>query len=238
MSQKSAKRLRQLDRRLTVLEQADHHMDHRWNIAEASAKVDTQAADECRAQRRRANQAERDVSMWRRVAYGAVGAAIVVEIIAVAATWAKADELPAALADDGPTIITTAAVLNEAPEEEPEAAENELIEAALLARAVRLDDVTVTHYDVCVECCGKDDGITASGLQAVPGVTVAVDPAVIPLGSDVLVDYGDGDFQYYRADDTGHGVDGNAIDLCVASHAEALRLGRRTATVYYVAPED
>jgi 3D (Asp-Asp-Asp) domain-containing protein len=130
-------------------------------------------------------------------------------------------------------------VLNEAPEEEPEAAENELIEAALLARAVRLDDVTVTHYDVCVECCGKDDGITASGLQAVPGVTVAVDPAVIPLGSDVLVDYGDGNgLQYYRADDIGHGVDGNAIDLCVASHAEALRLGRRTATVYYVAPED
>jgi 3D (Asp-Asp-Asp) domain-containing protein len=66
---------------------------------------------------------------------------------------------------------------------------------------------------------------------------VAVDPAVIPLGSDVLVDYGDGGgLQYYRADDTGFGVDGKAIDFCVASHAEALQLGRRTATVYFVPP--
>jgi 3D (Asp-Asp-Asp) domain-containing protein len=51
------------------------------------------------------------------------------------------------------------------------------------------------------------------------------------------VDYGDGEIQYYRADDTGYGVDGNAIDLCVATHEEALELGRRIATVYFVPPE-
>lgn len=116
-------------------------------------------------------------------------------------------------------------------QEEPE---NELIEAALLASAHRLDDVTVTHYDCCVECCGKADGITASGVRATPGVTVAVDPAVIPLGADVLVDYGDGMLHYYRADDTGSGVVGNHIDLCVADHQTAVQLGRRTATVWWV----
>lgn len=120
--------------------------------------------------------------------------------------------------------------------EQVEAAENELIEAALLARAIRLDDVTVTHYDVCVECCGKTDGITASGVRATPGVTVAVDPDVIPLGADVLVDYGDGEIQYCRADDTGGAIHGNHIDLCVETHQEALQLGRRTATVWWVMP--
>ena len=118
--------------------------------------------------------------------------------------------------------------------EEPEEYENEKIEAALLQRATRIDNVTVTHYDCCVECCGKADGITASGVRATPGVTVAVDPSVIPLGSDVLVDYGDGKIQYYRADDVGGAVKGNHIDLCVGSHEEALALGVRTATVWWV----
>ena len=112
--------------------------------------------------------------------------------------------------------------------------ENALIEAALMERAVRLDDVTVTHYDVCVRCCGKTDGVTRSGLKGTPYVTVAVDPDVIPLGSDVLVDYGGGEIHYYRADDTGGGVKGKHIDLLVDSHDEALQLGTRTATVWYV----
>ena len=80
----------------------------------------------------------------------------------------------------------------------------------------------------------KADGITASGVRATPGVTVAVDPDVIPLGADVLVDYGDGEICYYRADDTGSGVVGNHIDLCVADHQTAVQLGRRTATVWWV----
>lgn len=122
-------------------------------------------------------------------------------------------------------------------EEEVEQAENEMIEMALMARATRIDNVTVTHYDCCVECCGKDNGITASGLKATPGVTVAVDPDVIPLGADVLVDYGDGDIKYYRADDVGGAVKGNHIDLCVSSHQEAVELGRKTATVWWVMPE-
>ena len=119
-------------------------------------------------------------------------------------------------------------------EEEQEAAENELIEAALLSHAVRLDDVTVTHYCTCSRCCGKSDGITASGRRATPGVSVAVDPSIIPLGSDVLVDYGDGELHYYRADDTGSAVKGAHIDLCMESHEAAIQAGVRTATIYFI----
>lgn len=120
--------------------------------------------------------------------------------------------------------------------EEIEADENAMIEAALLDRATRLDGVTVTHYDCCLECCGKTDGITASGVKATPGVTVAVDPDVIPLGADVLVDYGDGEIHYYKADDVGGTIKGRRIDLCVESHQKADQLGARTATVWWVLP--
>ena len=143
------------------------------------------------------------------------------------ATMARDDgRLPG---DDTPA--TTRCYLTE---EEVEAAENEMIEAALLANATRLDSVTVTHYCTCSRCCGKSDGITASGRRATPGVSVAVDPQVIPLGSDVLVDYGDGELHYYRADDTGSAIKGAHIDLCMESHEEAIRAGVRAATVYYI----
>lgn len=122
-------------------------------------------------------------------------------------------------------------------EEEQEDFENEKIEAALLAKAIRLEDVTVTHYDPCVKCCGKTDGITATGVPVTPYYTVAVDPEIIPLGSEVLVDYGDGVIHYYRAEDTGGGVKGKHLDLCVTDHTEALTLGVRKATVWFLPTE-
>ena len=117
--------------------------------------------------------------------------------------------------------------------------ENEKIEAALLARATRLDNVIVTHYcsELRPHICGTGDGITASGRQVTPYVSVAVDPTEIPLGADVLVDYGDGEIHYYRADDTGAWVNGKHIDLAVETHDEALQMGIKTATVYWVAED-
>lgn len=117
--------------------------------------------------------------------------------------------------------------------EPPEDPENEMIEAALLDSAHVIEGCIVTHYDACAACCGKTDGTTASGVRATPYVTCAVDPDLIPLGSDLLVDYGDGELHYYRADDVGGAVLGNHIDLCVSSHEEAVSLGVRTATVYW-----
>ena len=110
------------------------------------------------------------------------------------------------------------------------------------AGAEKIENVKVTHYCICETCCGKTPedpayGITASGLRATTGVSVGVDPSVIPLGADVLVDYGDGTgLHYYRADDTGSGVTGAHIDLCVGSHREAEELGIRRATVYWTQP--
>ena len=121
--------------------------------------------------------------------------------------------------------------------------ENEKIEAALLERSHKLTDVTVTHYCPCQRCCGKPEGhpaygITASGRQLVPGVSVGVDPTVIPLGSTVILDFGDGELRYCVADDTVSGVKCNHIDLAMANHREALEMGVRTATVYWCEEED
>lgn len=124
-------------------------------------------------------------------------------------------------------------------EEIQEDCENFYIEQVLLEKAHKIENVMVTYYCICEKCCGKSPdapayGITASGLKATPGVSVAVDTSIIPLFSDILLDYGDGELHYMRADDTGAFVNGNHIDVCVGSHAEALQLGVTEAAVYWV----
>lgn len=109
-------------------------------------------------------------------------------------------------------------------------------EAQLLPWANKLEGCAVTYYDICEACCGKADGITYSGTPAVPYETCAVDPDVIPLGSTVVVDYGDGLLLHYRAEDVGGMVKGAHVDICVASHEEAVELGTRMATVYWTPP--
>lgn len=230
MSQKTAKRIRREGRVNTMEAAVDNQtarLDHLLDTAMASVHETTDTTTERNAERRRARQAERTASAWRILAY----AALVVAILAVHAAGADtASEPTTSTTVPVPQTVTTIQSVQED-------FENERIEAALLAQAHMIEECVVTHYDCCVECCGKDDGITASGVRATPGVTVAVDPDVIPLGADVLVDYGDGKIHYYRADDTGGAVRGNHIDLCVGTHDEALQLGRRTATVYWVAQE-
>ena len=101
--------------------------------------------------------------------------------------------------------------------------------------ANRIDNCIITYY--CCELrphiCGTGDGITASGAPVEAGVSCAVDPSLIPLGSKIIVDFGDGEMHEYIAQDIGAWVNGAHIDLAVASHDEALQLGRRSATVYW-----
>ena len=73
--------------------------------------------------------------------------------------------------------------------------------------------------------------MTASGLPAGPGI-VAVDPDVIPLGSTVVIDG-----QKYLAADTGSGVTGNHIDVCLSSHGKTVEHGIRTAEVWVATNE-
>ena len=88
--------------------------------------------------------------------------------------------------------------------------------------------MVATAYDPGPESCYPyDDGYTATGRKATKGVC-AVDPRVIPLGSQLWVEgYG-----YAIAADTGGDIKGNRIDVCFDSRPEALKWGRKTVLVY------
>jgi 3D (Asp-Asp-Asp) domain-containing protein len=78
--------------------------------------------------------------------------------------------------------------------------------------------VTATGYSL--------PGHTATGLPVGYGV-VAVDPAVIPLGTRMTIPgYGEG-----VAADTGTAVTGYTVDLWFPTLADALAWGRRTVTI-------
>lgn len=87
----------------------------------------------------------------------------------------------------------------------------------------------VTHYCPCYYCCGSWAGSnTASGTVPTAGRTIAVDPSVIPLGSQVIING-----HVYTAEDTGSAVKGNVIDVFVSDHATALANGVFYTEVYW-----
>lgn len=75
----------------------------------------------------------------------------------------------------------------------------------------------LTYYCSCSKCCGKSDGITASGKKAQEGITVASNS--IPLGTKISIDG-----HVYEVQDRG-GMASNVIDVFVSSHQKALNLG-------------
>lgn len=85
----------------------------------------------------------------------------------------------------------------------------------------------VTYYCECNICSeglvnsqGKPIGSTGEVLKA--NYSIAVDPSVIPLGSDVLI----GD-KVYKAVDTGGAIKGKRIDVYLGSTPSAHKLTAR-----------
>lgn len=111
----------------------------------------------------------------------------------------------------------------------------------------RTFDVEVTAYTLSESSCNKGAshpgyGITANGTS-LAGHTlwsaraIAVDPNIIPLGSQVQIIFADDSMEKYNgvytACDTGGAIKGNTIDLFAGDGADALAMyiGRRKATV-------
>ena len=92
---------------------------------------------------------------------------------------------------------------------------------------IALGEYQLTAYCACVSCCGKSDGITATGTIATAGRTIAVDPRVIPYGSRVMING-----NIYVAEDCGGAIKYNRIDIFFDSHSEALQFGVQRAQVY------
>ena len=91
---------------------------------------------------------------------------------------------------------------------------------------------TATAY--CCEnyphiCNDGDSTYTATGTTPTEGRTIAVDPRVIPYGTEVLING-----QTYIAEDTGGAIKGNRIDICFTKHADALEFGKRQVEVFII----
>lgn len=82
---------------------------------------------------------------------------------------------------------------------------------------------TATFYDNCIQCCGKTTGRTAMGTIATAGRTVAM-PSSYKFGTKIQIK----GMGTYVVEDRGGAIQGNRIDIFVNSHAEALRMGRKT----------
>lgn len=83
----------------------------------------------------------------------------------------------------------------------------------------------LTGYCPCVQCCGKSDGITASGTKATAGRTVAM--GGVPLGTKLLING-----VVYTVEDRGTSY--SHVDIFFNTHGEALQFGSRYADVYLV----
>lgn len=80
-------------------------------------------------------------------------------------------------------------------------------------------------------------GVTATGIDVSHTVKykgrriVAVDPAVIPLGTALTIRLSDGSEIEAIAEDTGGAIKGRKIDVLMANEADAWDFGRQTVEV-------
>ena len=82
--------------------------------------------------------------------------------------------------------------------------------------------VLCTAYSPSFEECGKTDGITASGIRAVEGETVAADD--LPLGTKVEING-----EIYTVHDRFGAGHKNRIDIFKESQADCFKFGRQFA---------
>lgn len=83
-----------------------------------------------------------------------------------------------------------------------------------------------TAYCGCSKCCGKSNGITASGTKATQGRTIAA-PSSFAFGTELIING-----HTYVVEDRGSAITGNRIDIYFTNHSDALAYGRKTVKVY------
>ena len=159
--------------------------------------------------------------------------AIVVCVVVVFAagykSWAKEDENVI----EATISLETLELTEVAEKEEP------IVEEPVEPELINIGEFKLTAYCSCQKCCGKwalnrpvdENGneiiYGASGERLFAGTSIAVDPSVIPLGTEVIIND-----NVYIAHDTGSAVKGNVIDVYFDSHEEAWNFGLQYAEVF------
>jgi len=96
----------------------------------------------------------------------------------------------------------------------------------------KVDEFKATAYTKTDAGC---DDITATGTYVHVGV-IAVDPRVIPYGTEVFIVSNDGKYVYgaARAEDCGGSIKNKRIDLYFDTTAECFQFGVRDCTLYFL----
>ena len=81
-----------------------------------------------------------------------------------------------------------------------------------------IGEYKITYYCACKKCCGKDDGITASGAKVQEGVTVAADTSKLPFGTKVYIS----GIGWRTVQDRGGAIKGNRLDIYISSHNDPM----------------
>lgn len=117
-------------------------------------------------------------------------------------------------------------------------------QVVLESKKESLGEFKLTAYCSCEKCCGKwalnrpkdengkDIVYGSTGAILAAGASIAVDPSVIPYGSQVEING-----HTYTAHDTGGAIKGNRIDVYFDNHQDALRFGVQYAEVFLIGGE-
>ncbi len=89
--------------------------------------------------------------------------------------------------------------------------------------------VNASAYTAAADECGKNNGITSSGLRVEENRTLACPPS-FPFGTIIYID-GVGE---RRCEDRGGAIKGNHVDIYMQTKTEAFAFGRKTLEAYVV----
>lgn len=97
----------------------------------------------------------------------------------------------------------------------------------------KVSTFNTSAYCACASCCGKTNGITASGAKASQWCTIAAGRCY-PIGTIIYIPY----FKdkpnggWFVVQDRGGAISSNRLDIFMGSHGQALQFGRRNLTCY------
>lgn len=88
-------------------------------------------------------------------------------------------------------------------------------------------------YCSCVSCCGKSNGITASGAKASSWYTIAAGK-MYPIGTVIYIPYfkNKPNGGWFVVQDRGGAISSSRLDIYMGSHGQALQFGRHNLECY------
>ena len=105
--------------------------------------------------------------------------------------------------------------------------------ASVAGRTPNIVTMNTSAYCSCMSCCGKTNGITASGAKASSWYTLAAGKG-IPIGTIVYIPAlsNTPNGGWFVVQDRGGAISNNRIDIYMNSHGEAINFGRRNLQCY------